>query len=121
MRFTGRPQCRGKHRRHFLGRISVDVEHDNLKGQRFARQRVIGIQGNRLIGHFVDHQQQDIYRRVKALNVDSGIFFGQVDREFYNRYPEMKDIPLTNTSRHRKYRRTWYQIAEDLLQQQENQ
>ena len=66
------------------------------------------------------HRQQEISRRAKALNVDSGMFFGQVDREFYRRYPEMKNISLTNTTRHSQYRRTWYRIAEDLLQKQED-
>ncbi|VEP14962.1 Serine/threonine protein kinase [Hyella patelloides LEGE 07179] len=67
------------------------------------------------------NQQQDIYQRVQALNIDSGIFFGQVDREFYRQYPEMENVALTNSTEHLKYRRRWYQIAEDLLRQRERE
>ena len=62
-------------------------------------------------------QQQDIYQRVRALNINSGLFFERVDREFYRQYPEIKDVALTNSAEHRRYRRRWYQIAEELLSQ----
>ena len=65
-------------------------------------------------------RQQDIYRRVEALNINSGMFFVRVDREFYRQYPKMKNIPLTDTAQHRQYRQIWYRIAEDLLKQQES-
>lgn len=62
-------------------------------------------------------QQQDIYQRVRALNINSGLFFERVDREFYRQYPEIKGVALTNSAEHRRYRRRWYQIAEELLSQ----
>lgn len=65
------------------------------------------------------NQQQEIYQRVQALNIDPGAFFAQVDREFYRQYPEMKGVTLTDTTEHRQYRRFWYQIAENLLRQEE--
>ncbi len=62
-------------------------------------------------------QQQDIYQRVRALNINSGLFFERVDREFYRQYPEIKDVALTDSAEHRWYRRRWYQIAEEFLSQ----
>lgn len=66
-------------------------------------------------------QQQDIYQRVSALNINSGLFFERVDREFYRQYPELKGVALTNSAEHRQYRRQWYQIAEELLHQIERE
>jgi serine/threonine protein kinase len=63
------------------------------------------------------HQQQNIYRRVQALNINSGTFYALVDREFYRQYPEMKNVTLTDKTEHRQYRQIWYQIAEQLLLQ----
>ena len=64
-------------------------------------------------------QQQNIYQRIQALNIDSGAFYNSVDREFYRQYPELKGITLTNSKKHQKYRLIWYQIAEQLLAQKE--
>jgi serine/threonine protein kinase len=61
------------------------------------------------------NQQQDIYQKVQALNINSGTFFAQVDREFYRQYPGMKGTILTDSPEHRQYRQIWYQIAEKLL------
>jgi serine/threonine protein kinase len=66
------------------------------------------------------HQQQNIYQRVQALNMNSGVFFAQVDREFYRQYPEMKNVALTDKVEHHQYRQIWYQIAEKLLLQYKN-
>ena len=65
------------------------------------------------------NQQQNIYQRIQTLNINSGTFFNQVDREFYRQYPEMRNLTLTNSQQHRQYRLMWYQIAEKLLTQQE--
>ena len=64
-------------------------------------------------------QQQAIYQRVGALNINSGLFFERVDREFYRQYPEIKGVALTNSAEHRQYRRQWYQIAKEMLHQTE--
>lgn len=64
-------------------------------------------------------QQQNIYQRVRDLNINSGLFFERVDREFYRQYPELKGVALTNSAEDRQYRRQWYQIAEELLTQVE--
>ena len=64
-------------------------------------------------------QQQDIYQRVRALNINSGLFFERVDREFYRQYPEIRGVTLTNSAEHQRYRRQWYLIAERLLRQEE--
>ncbi|BAU67225.1 serine/threonine protein kinase [Stanieria sp. NIES-3757] len=64
--------------------------------------------------------QKDIYERLQALQLDAGNFYGQVDQEFYRRYPQLKNVQLTEQLEHRQYRETWYQIANTLLKQQEN-
>ena len=61
------------------------------------------------------NKQQKINQRVRALNLNSGVFFQSVDREFYDRYPELRNVTLTDSVEHRQYRQIWYQIAEDKL------
>jgi serine/threonine-protein kinase len=63
--------------------------------------------------------QQEIYHRLQVLKLNPGAFYEQVDREFYHRYPELKNIQLTEQLEHRQYRKIWYQIANNLLQKQE--
>ncbi|MDJ0532005.1 MAG: serine/threonine-protein kinase [Xenococcaceae cyanobacterium MO_207.B15] len=64
-------------------------------------------------------QQKNIYQRIQALELDSSDFYTQVDRIFYRQYPELKGLILTENAEHTKYRKIWYEIAENLLDQQE--
>ncbi len=63
-------------------------------------------------------RQQEIYRRIQALNLNAGSFYDRVDRLFYQSYPELKGVKLTEKQEHRRYREQWYQIAQDLLEKQ---
>jgi serine/threonine-protein kinase len=65
-------------------------------------------------------RQQEIFQRVEELNINSGVFFSEVDRIFYSRYPELENIQLTDKASHQKYRQAWYEIANNLLAEQEN-
>lgn len=64
-------------------------------------------------------RQQEIYQRIKALNLNSSTFYNQVDRSFYQSYPELKGVRLTEKKEHRQYREKWYQIAHEILEKQE--
>ena len=64
-------------------------------------------------------RQKEIYQRIKALNLNSSNFYNQVDRIFYQKYPELKGVQLTEKLEHRQYREKWYQIANKLLEKQE--
>lgn len=63
--------------------------------------------------------QQEIYQQVKSLNLDSGAFYKEVDRIFYEQYPELQGVQLTETPEHQNYRKIWYEIATDLLNKQD--
>ncbi|MGL5878125.1 MAG: hypothetical protein ACRC2V_10150, partial [Xenococcaceae cyanobacterium] len=63
-------------------------------------------------------RQIKINQRLQALKIDSGSFYQQVDRIFYRKYPQLKGVQLSDRPQHKKYREKWYQIAEDLLKQQ---
>ncbi|BAZ44635.1 serine/threonine protein kinase [Chondrocystis sp. NIES-4102] len=63
--------------------------------------------------------QQEIYRRVVALDLDPGAFYKNVDAIFHQRYPELKGVQLTQKPEHQQYRQVWYRIANDLLNKQE--
>ncbi len=63
-------------------------------------------------------KQKYIYQRVQALKLDSSAFYAQVDRLFYERYPNLKGVTLTENVEHSKYRQIWYEIAENLLEKQ---
>ena len=63
--------------------------------------------------------QQQIYQRVEALNVDAGAFYNRVDSIFHEQYPELRGVQLTEKPEHEKYREIWYEIASNLLNQQE--
>lgn len=65
-------------------------------------------------------RQQEIYQRVLALDLNPGAFFKSVDSEFHRQYPELKGIQLTDKSEHKQYRSVWYDIAVNLLEQQES-
>ena len=62
--------------------------------------------------------QQDIYQKLKSLNLDAGAFYTQVDRTFYRQHPELVGVQLSQTREHQAYREIWYQIAVSLLKQQ---
>lgn len=66
----------------------------------------------------IGRSQPDIFERVEALNINQGVFFARVDREFHRRYPEMKGVALSDRPEHQSYRREWMKIADELLQQQ---
>lgn len=59
--------------------------------------------------------QQNIYQRVELLELNAAAFYRQVDAIFYNRYPELEGISLTESKQHQQYRKLWYQIASNLL------
>jgi serine/threonine protein kinase len=63
-------------------------------------------------------RQKQIYERIQALNLDPAVFYELVDRLFYERYPQLKGIQLTDKGEHLRYREIWYQIANQLLEQQ---
>jgi serine/threonine protein kinase len=65
--------------------------------------------------------QRKIHRRVKSLSIDASAFYGQVDRIFQEKYPELAGVRLTEKNEHQEYRKTWYQIANSLLTKQERQ
>ncbi|HHP7231568.1 MAG TPA: protein kinase [Xenococcaceae cyanobacterium] len=64
-------------------------------------------------------QQKNIYQRIQALELDASAFYAQVDRRFYLQYPELEGVSLTETLEHQKYRQIWYEIAQNLLEEQE--
>ncbi len=61
------------------------------------------------------HRQKEIYQRIQALNLDPAVFYERVDRLFYERYPQLKGIRLTDKKEHLRYREIWYEIANRLL------
>jgi serine/threonine-protein kinase len=60
-------------------------------------------------------RQNKINQRLQASNIDPSKFYQQVDRVFYNKYPQLKGVPLTDKPKHKQYREKWYAIAEELL------
>ncbi len=63
--------------------------------------------------------QQEIYQRVRALELNAGAFYKQVDTVFHQQYPELSGIQLTDNPEHQDYRQIWYEIATGLLNKQE--
>ena len=63
--------------------------------------------------------QQEIYQRVESLDLDAGAFYNRVDSIFHEQYPELRGVRLTEKPEHQKYRQIWYEIASNLLNQQE--
>ena len=63
--------------------------------------------------------QQDIYQRVKSLDITPSAFYKQVDTIFHQQYPELKGVQLTETVEHQVYREVWYDIANKLLNNKE--
>lgn len=65
--------------------------------------------------------QQEIYQRINALELNTSAFYKRVDTVFHQQYPELKGTQLTEQTEHQKYRQVWYQIATNLLNNQERQ
>lgn len=63
--------------------------------------------------------QQEIYQRVKSLNLNAGAFYKQVDTIFHQQYPELEGVQLTEQPEHQRHREIWYEIATNLLNKQE--
>ncbi len=63
--------------------------------------------------------QQDIYQRIKSLDINESAFYKQVDTLFHQQYPELKGVQLTESPEHQNYRQIWYKIAENLLNKKE--
>ena len=61
--------------------------------------------------------QQDILQQIAKRKINQSVFFSKVDREFHRQYPQMKGVVLSDRPEHQLYRRYWYQIAEQLLQE----
>jgi serine/threonine protein kinase len=72
-----------------------------------------------LLSQTEESLQQEIYRRVQALDLDVGGFYDKVDTAFLEKYPELKGVQLTQKPEHQNYRQVWYKIANNLLNQQE--
>jgi serine/threonine protein kinase len=63
----------------------------------------------------VKQRQQDLDRRLKALNIPAKKFYRQVDREFYTKHPELKGRSLTTAETDNKLRQEWQDLAVKLL------
>ncbi len=66
-----------------------------------------------------EERQIKIYQRVKALKLNEGSFYRQVDELFYAQHPELNGRSLSNKSEDADLRKKWYDIAERLLEQQQ--
>ncbi|NET65401.1 MAG: serine/threonine protein kinase [Moorea sp. SIO1G6] len=60
-------------------------------------------------------RQKQIYQRCVDLNIDPGTFYQKVDQFFYSTYPQLKGKTLSDKQDDVQFRQAWYQIAEDLL------
>ena len=63
--------------------------------------------------------QQEIYQRIKSLNLDASAFYKEVDSVFHAQHPELKRLQLTEGLKDRAYRQMWYKIASNLLNKKE--
>lgn len=68
-----------------------------------------------------EQRQKTIYQRVQTLGINEGQFYAEVDEIFYQRYPQLKNTRLTDKPEHQAYRKAWYEIAENLLNDVEQQ
>ena len=64
-------------------------------------------------------QQQKIYQRIQKLKLNPSAFYRQVDDKFHTQYPELKGVQLTDQTEHQVYRKIWYEIASNLLNDRE--
>ena len=99
------------------GLISFSVIKNRLTGT------LIGNWGRNLPSKTLNQSelklQQHIYQRVESLNLNSSVFYSQVDQKFNQQHPELSGVQLTEIIEHRPYRESWYQIAINLLEQLE--
>jgi serine/threonine protein kinase len=65
----------------------------------------------------VKQRQQDLDRRLKALNIPAKKFYRQVDRAFYAKHPELNGRSLTTAEKDNKLRQEWQDLAVKLLEQ----
>ena len=65
--------------------------------------------------------QQSVNHKIELLEIDAAAFFKQVDTIFYERYPKLKGVSLTESEEHQSYRQIWYQIASNLLNERQQQ
>ncbi|MCY7366580.1 MAG: serine/threonine protein kinase [Chamaesiphon sp.] len=66
----------------------------------------------------IKQRQQDLDRRLKALNIPAKKFYRQVDRAFYAKHPELKGRSLTTAEKDNKLRQEWQDLAVKLLDRQ---
>jgi serine/threonine protein kinase len=64
----------------------------------------------------VKQRQQDLDRRLKALNIPANKFYRDVDREFYANHPELNGRSLTTAEEDNKLRQEWQDLAITLLE-----
>ena len=60
-------------------------------------------------------RQKQIYQRCLDLKIDPGTFYQKVDQFFYSTYPQLKGKTLSDQEQDVQFRQAWYQIAEELL------
>jgi hypothetical protein len=65
----------------------------------------------------VTQRQQDLDRRLQQLNIPANKFYRQVDREFYQKHPELNGRSLTAKPDDNKLRQEWQDLAVTLLEQ----
>ena len=65
------------------------------------------------------NKQKEIYQRIEALNLNPSTFYNQVDKIFYQYYPDLQGVQLNEDIKHRQYREKWYEIANQLLDKRE--
>ena len=64
----------------------------------------------------VQQRQQDLNQKLKQLNIPAQKFYRQVDREFYQKHPELNGRSLTAQDRDNKLRQEWQDLAVNLLE-----
>ena len=90
-----------------------------IDDQRWKLQRLKSSRSGESVVAEGDRAQQ-MYQRLAALDLDSSLFYQKVDRAFYAQNPEVKGRLLTNKPEDAPLRQQWYQIAEELLELEEN-
>lgn len=63
----------------------------------------------------VTQRQQDLDRRLKALNIPANKFYRDVDRAFYAKHPELNGRVLTTKAEDNQLRQEWQDLAIKLL------
>jgi serine/threonine protein kinase, bacterial len=65
----------------------------------------------------VQQRQQELSQKLKQLNIPSAKFYRQVDREFYQKHPELNGRSLTTAAKDNQLRQEWQDLAVTLLEQ----